>query len=297
MIINSANLDAIRVGFSTAYRRGLGQAQTQYSRVATTIPSSTKENKYGWLGKLPNMREWIGPRHVHGLAEHDYAIRNKTFELTISVDRDDIRDDNLGVYEPMFVEMGESVAAHPDLLVWGALAGGFDTECYDGQYFFDTDHPVLDEDGTPQSVSNFGGGASTAWYLLSTRRALKPVIYQEREKPQFVAKDNPRDENVFMNKEFVYGSDGRWNVGYGFWQMAWGSKTALDKTNYKAARQGLMGMKGDYGRPLGLMPDLLVVPASLEGDAWEVLKAERDAAGATNVYRGTAELLVVPWLA
>jgi phage major head subunit gpT-like protein len=297
MIINSANLNAIRVGFNTSYKRGLTQAQTQYGRVATTVPSATKENKYGWLGKMPNMREWIGPRHIHGIAEHDYAIKNKPFELTIGVDRDDIKDDNLGVYDPLFVEMGESVAAHPDLLVWEALKNGFAAECYDGQYFFDTDHPVLDADGNEVSVANTDGGAGTAWFLLSTKRSLKPIIFQEREKPMFVAKDNPNDENVFRNKQFEYGTDGRWNVGYGFWQMAWGSKQTLDKAHYATARAAIMGMKGDHGRPLGLTPDLLVVPPSLEQQGLEMLKAERDAAGATNVYRATAELLVVPWLA
>lgn len=297
MIINSANLDAIRVGFSTAFRRGLGQAQTQYGRVATTVPSSTKENKYGWLGKFPNMREWIGPRHVHGLAEHDYAVKNKSFELTIGVDRDDIRDDNLGVYDPMFVEMGESTAAHPDLLTWSLLKAGFSTTCYDGQYFFDTDHPVLDEDGTMSSVANTDGGSGTPWFLLCTKRALKPIIYQEREKAQFVAKDNPRDDNVFMNKEFVYGADGRWNVGFGFWQMAWGSKQTLNAENYEEARGGLMGMKGDHGRPLGLAPDLLVVPPSLEGAGRGLLQSQLVNGGESNKWAGTAELLVVPWLA
>jgi phage major head subunit gpT-like protein len=297
MIINSANLDAIRVGFSTAYRRGLGQATSQYSRVATTVPSSTKENKYGWLGKLPNMREWVGPRAVHGLAEHDYAIKNRTYELTIAVDRDDIRDDNLGVYEPMFVEMGESVAAHPDLLVWDLLKNGWSRECYDGQNFFDTDHPVIDEDGSVVSVSNSGGGGGTPWYLLSTRRALKPIIYQEREKAQFVAKDNPRDENVFMNREFVYGSDGRWNVGYGFWQMAYGSAQTLNADNYEAGRGAIMGMKGDHGRPLGLMPDLLVVPPTLEGAGKRLLQSVLVNGGESNPWANSAELLVVPWLA
>ncbi|RJG46442.1 Mu-like prophage major head subunit gpT family protein [Mesorhizobium sp. DCY119] len=297
MIINSANLDAIRVGFSTAFRRGLGQAETDYSRIATTVPSSTKENKYGWLGKLPNLREWIGPRAVHGLAEHDYAIKNKPFEMTVGVDRDDIRDDNLGVYEPMFVEMGESTAAHPDLLVWEAAKEGWSRPCYDGQNYFDGDHAVLDADGTPYSVTNTDEGSAAPWFLLSTRRALKPIIFQEREKPTFVAKDDPRDDNVFMNKEFVYGVDCRRNVGYGFWQMAFGSTQPLTKQRYIAARTAIMEMKGDYGRPLGLRPDLLVVSPSNEGAAFDVLKAERDAAGATNTYRATAELLVTPWLA
>jgi len=297
MIINSANLDAIRVGFSTAFRRGLGQAATQYGRVATTVPSSTKENKYGWLGKLPDMRQWIGPRAVQGLAEHDYSIPNVSYELTVGVDRDDIEDDNLGVYQPMFVEMGEAVARQPDRLVFAALAAGFTTNCYDGQYFFDTDHPVLDGTGAEISVANTDGGSGTAWFLLSTRRALKPIIFQNRKNPMFVMKDRPEDDNVFANKEFQYGVDARRSVGYGFWQMAWGSKQTLNKANYKIAREALMGMKGDHGTPLGLTPDLLVVPPSLEGEALEILNAERDAAGATNVYKGTAELLNSPWLA
>ncbi|PWE29970.1 hypothetical protein DDZ14_16135 [Maritimibacter sp. 55A14] len=297
MIINAANLAALRTGFSTAFNRGLGQAETQFGRIATTVPSTTKENKYGWLGKVPNMSEWIGARHVHGLTEHDYAIRNKSYELTIGVDRDDIEDDNLGVYQPLFVEMGESVAAHPDQLVFAALKNGFTEPAYDGQNFFDTDHPVLDENGQPTTVANTDGGAGTPWFLLSTRRSIRPIIYQTRRAANFVSKDRPTDDNVFDQKEFVYGTDVRWNVGYGFWQMAWGSKQTLNQANYKLARESLLGMKGDHGRPLGITPSLLVVPPSLEGEALELLNAERNAAGATNVYRNTAELLVSPWMA
>lgn len=297
MIINSANLEALRVAFNASFKRGLGQAETQYGRIATTVPSSTKENRYGWLGKMPNMREWVGPRVVHGIAEHDYSIKNKPFELTIGVDRDDIEDDNIGVYDPMFVEMGESVAAHPDQLVWNLLAAGFATECYDGQYFFDTDHPVLDENGNPATVSNFQGGSGTAWYLLNTKRSLKPLIYQERKKPEFVAKDKVTDDNVFSRKEYVYGTESRCNVGFGFWQMAYASKQTLNAANFASARQAMMGLKGDYGRPLGIKPDLLIVPPSLEDEAEEILKADRNAAGATNTQKGKTELLVVPWLA
>lgn len=297
MIINSGNLNAIRVGFNAAYKNGLGMADPQYLRIATTVPSSTRENKYGWLGKMPSMREWIGARVVHSMAEHDYSIKNETFELTIGVDRDDIRDDNLGVYTPMFTDMGESVSSKPDVMVFDALKNGFTTDCYDGQFFFDTDHPVLDENGDMTTAANTDGGAGVPWFLLSTKRSLKPIIYQEREKAVFVARDNPNDSNVFTKKEFQYGSDGRWNVGYGFWQMAWGSKQALDAAHFETAFAAIEGMKGDYGRPLGLTPDLLVVPPSLRSKGLELLNAERNAAGATNVWKDTAELLVVPWLA
>ena len=59
----------------------------------------------------------------------------------------------------------------------------------------------------------------------------------------------------------------------------------------------MMSQKGDYGRPLGIVPDLLVVPPSLEDEAEEILKADRNAAGATNTQKGKVEMLVVPWLA
>ncbi|MBN9504925.1 MAG: Mu-like prophage major head subunit gpT family protein [Altererythrobacter sp.] len=297
MIINSANLGGVRTGFSTLYKGGVGQAQPQYQRIATVVPSSTREQKYGWLGKVPNVREWIGPRSVQNLQQHDYAIKEKKFELTVAVDRDDIETDNIGVYSPMFEEMGRSAGSFWDQLCWGLLKDGFSTACYDGQYFFDSDHPVLDASGAVQSVSNTGGGSGTPWFLLDASRALKPIILQKRRDFSFVAKDRVDDDNVFDNNEFVYGADARANVGFGFWQFAYGSKQTLDASNYASARAALAGLKGDYGRPLGLMPNLLIVAPALESAGRKILNSEFASGGETNEWKGTAELLVVPWLA
>lgn len=297
MKITSANLNSLRVGFKTSFQGGLSQAPSQYKRIATVVPSSTREERYGWLNKLPNIREWIGDRVIQNVSESDYSIKNKPFEMTIGVDRDDIDDDTLGTYKPLFEEMGMAVGAFPDQLVFPLLKAGFTTKCYDGQYFFDTDHPVLDENGNEVSVSNSGGGSGTGWYLMCTKRAIKPIIYQERKSFEFVALDNPDDPNVFRKKEFQYGVDGRANVGFGFWQFAYGSKQTLDGTSYEAARVAIMGMKGDFGRPLGLVPDTLVVPPSLEGAGKALLSSQLVNGGESNKWAGTAELFVSPWLA
>jgi phage major head subunit gpT-like protein len=297
MIINRANLDAVRTGFHSAFKKGLGQTSSLYTNIATTVPASTKKQDYGWLGKMPNVREWIGPRAVQSLAEHSYSITEKKWELTIGVDRDDIETDNIGVYSPLFEEMGMSIGAHWDTLCWGLLKDGFATDCYDGQSYFDTDHPVLDANGETVSIANTDGGNGTPWFLIDDSRVLKPIILQKRKDFNFVAKDKETDDNVFDQNEFIYGSDARANAGFGFWQFAWGSKQALDMDHYKAGRVGLAEMKGDYGRPLGLSGKTLVVPPSLEEQGLEIVNAERNAAGATNVYKGTAKLLVVPWLA
>lgn len=301
MLVNAENLNNLRVGYRTTFQNGLAMASTMHTRISTPVPSSTKEQKYGWLGKIPNVREWIGPRQVQNLQQHDYAIKEKPWELTVAVDRDDIETDNLGIYTPMFQEMGQSTGAHWDLLVFGLLKGGWTTKCYDGQNYFDTDHPVLDANGNVTSVANTDNGAGAPWFLIDVSRALKPVILQKRRDFQFVAKDKLDDDNVFNNREFVYGADARGNVGFGFWQFAWGSKQALDAAHYAAARAALAGMKGDYGRPLGLLTGatkpLLVYPPSLESAALKIVNNELGAGGETNEWKGTAEPLMVSWLA
>lgn len=296
MIINGSNLNALRAGFTSLYNDSYANAPIDWNKVAMEVNSTGPEQKYGWLGLLPRMREWLGDRVINNLKAHDYAVKNKDFEMTVGVSRNDIEDDNLGIYAPMFQMMGDASAKHPDELVFDLLKKGFETECYDGQNFFDADHPVVDEAGVEQSVSNTGGGSGAAWFLLDTTKPIKPLIFQKRRNYEMVSMDNPTDENVFMRKEYVYGVDARVNAGLGLWQLAYGSKQALDATNYNAARVSLQSRKGDHGKPLALKGSLLVVGPSNEAKALELIKAERNAAGATNIYQGTAEVLVVPYL-
>lgn len=62
-----------------------------------------------------------------------------------------------------------------------------------------------------------------AWYLLDTSKVIKPLIFQERKKPEFVSHTNPESDRVFMEKKFVYGVDARGNAGFTLWQLAYGS--------------------------------------------------------------------------
>ncbi|MEQ8585242.1 MAG: Mu-like prophage major head subunit gpT family protein [Thalassobaculaceae bacterium] len=297
MLINAQNLRTIQVGFKATFQGGLAQAESQHAVVAMSVPSSSSSETYGWLGQIPGMRKWVGDRVIHGLQAHDYSIVNEDFELTVGVDRNDIADDRLGIYSPMFSEMGRAAEAHKDELVWGLLKAGFTTPCYDGQYFFDTDHPVLDAQGNPTSVSNTGGGSGAPWFLIDDSRAIKPVILQNRKENEFVSKDALTDDNVFHKKTFLYGVDARRQVGFGLWQLAYGSKQTLDAANYEAARLALTGQKGDFGRPLAVMGKKLIVGPSNEGPARKLIENETKANGETNEWRGTADVVVVPWLA
>ena len=65
--------------------------------------------------------------------------------------------------------------------------------------------------------------SDTAWFLLATKRPIKPLIYQQRKKAKFVSITDETSPNVFMSKKFLYGADSRGNAGFGFWQMGVGS--------------------------------------------------------------------------
>lgn len=291
LVINAVNIAAVYNGFKTLFKNAFAGHTPQWSRIATLVPSTTKTENYGWLSSWPKLREWLGDRQVKSLQAFGYSVTNKKFESSIAVPRDDIEDETYGVFGNLFAEMGYAAATHPDELVFPMLAAGNSTVCYDGQNFFDIDHPV-----GAGVVSNWGGGSGTAWYLLDTSRPLKPLIFQKRRDYELKAMNSLEDESVFMRDEYRYGVDARCNAGYGLWQLAYGSKQSLDETNFEAACLALATMKDDEGRPLGVRGNLLVVPPSLELSAWKLVKSQTLANGAENPYFGRAEVLVSPWL-
>lgn len=297
MIINRQNLSLLHTGFKAAFQNAFQGAPIDYNQLVLEVTSTTAIEQYGWLGATTRFREWIGDRVIQNLGLHDYAIKNRTFENTVGVPREAIEDDQYGTYTPLMAQLGQDAAEHPSELVYGLLKAGFSTSCYDGQYFFDTDHPVLGANGQEVSVSNSQGGAGTPWFLLDTTRVMRPLILQKRKPYNFVSMDQEKDENVFNRKEYVYGVDARLNVGFGLWQLAYASQQTLDATNFGAAYAAMQGLKGDNGRPLGIRPKLLVVPPSLREAALSVVKAERNANGATNINRDVVDVLVTPWLA
>lgn len=295
MQITPSNLGLLKQGFNAAFKGAFTSVSPMWDKIAMLVPSTSSEEVYAWLGANTKLREWIGERVHQNLKLHGYTIKNKTFEGTVSVPREAIEDDQYGTYSPLVSQMGQDANLHPDELLFGLIQLGISTLCYDGQYFFDTDHPV-GLSGQEASVSNFTAGAGNPWYLLDTTKVLKPFIVQKRRDYAFVAKTNLTDENVFNKNEFVFGVDGRLNVGFGLWQQAYCSKATLDSAGYEAARTAMMSFKADNGKPLGITPNILLVGPSNEKKALDMVTAERLANGADNVYRNTAKVITCPWL-
>lgn len=297
--LTPTSLRALNTQFSGIYQSAYDAATPFYEGFTTRAPSNSKSNTYGWMAKLPKMREWLGERVVNRLASRGFVIENKKFELTLAVSRDDFDDDNLGVYTPVAAAIGEEARKHPDDLLIDLMNNGHlsTATCFDGQNFFDTDHPVNMDDPASAVQSNYRtsttlssttffemraamagflgdngrplgcqgvvlvvppalekvaletvaaatvstGGANVAyqlakvvvipelggtttkdktWYLLDTRKMIKPFVFQDRRKTAFVQKFSESDENVLMRDEYLWAASGRYNIGYGPWFLA-----------------------------------------------------------------------------
>jgi len=228
MILNASTLEAIQLGFQAIFYDALKGANPIWPKVAMRTASNSKTEVYPWLGAAPVMEEWLDERSLANIKAYKWTIENKDWANGIEVDRNDIQDDKIGIYNPMVQSLGYAAAIHPDKLIFqDLLLNGFSTTCYDGQYFFDTDHPRMD-------------GLS-----------------------------------VQSNKHSL----------------------TLTADNYATVRATMMALTDDRGNPLGVMPNLLVVPPQLEQTALEIVKADRNSSGATNVLKGSADVLVAPYLA
>lgn len=287
MLITPAAIAALNVSFSTIFKSAFDSTPEWGPKVATQVPSSTRSNTYGWMKKLGSLRKWLGPRLIQNLSAHSYTLENEPYEMTVGVDRDDIKDDNLGVYNPLIADMAASARKWPDQLLKTILQGGTSGLGFDGVPFFSNAHPLNPAGnqtnnftGTALSDTNFGvvraamgsftgadgevlgvmprllivppqledtanrivtaeygangstnvqkGQASvlvvpelanqaTTWYVADIARPIKPLIFQLREPPVMVSKTAPTDDNVFFERQFIWGVDARGAAGYGPW--------------------------------------------------------------------------------
>ena len=293
-VVTSDFLAATYQGLRALYMETFEATTPEWNKVAMESKSDTETEDYSWIAEVPGMKEWVDERTLEALKQFSFSIKNKDWESTISVDRNTMEDNKLGQIKPRIQDMAMAAKMHPDELVFALLAAGFATNCYDGQYFFDVDHPLengvqsnkitdalgatglqnaltvgrrlkgytgrplnivfdtlvvppeleipgrklLFADRNDAGATNIMKGVldnllvspyladTNNWFILCTKRPLKPVILQMRKRPDFLALDRPDDYNAFMKKQFMYGVDARYNVGFGLYQLAVGSEVA-----------------------------------------------------------------------
>ena len=155
--VNAATLIATQRTFRALFRSSFDGATSFWMKHAMEVASTNAAEIYNWLGRVPAMREWIDEKQSQQLRGFDFTIRNKDFESTIEVDRNVIEDDQLGQFQPRIADLGIRARQHPDKLLSDVRKAGAAALCYDGQFFYDTDH----KEGDSGAMSNKLTGTGT----------------------------------------------------------------------------------------------------------------------------------------
>lgn len=152
MKLTRENLDALFTALNAALTRGLAQTWDGWMKWAMVVQSSGAGETYPLALVTGGMREWIGPRVRNKLDTGKLTVLNRDFEHEEAVSRNDIEDDHIGMYAPIFEAMGVDAGNLWRRLATEALLGA--PKWADGANFFS--NRTL---GRKASVNNTVAGA------------------------------------------------------------------------------------------------------------------------------------------
>lgn len=174
-IVRTAALASLQTGLSLQFAGAYDSPrELVYKQVCSEVPSTKKNLLLAIADMFPQMRKWVGDRVFHNPAEHSQLIENPHYELSMEVDADDVEDDELGGYFLSSAGLGERASQHPDVLLATLMQAAHAMLGFDGQFYFDTDHPIDVKAGTgAQSNYEASGRALTAanWELVKANMA------------------------------------------------------------------------------------------------------------------------------
>ena len=152
MDATNANLQIFFTGLSTQFRQGYTKIGPWAGAVATTVPSDTELETYGWMDAIGQVTEWIGPRSVNAIPTQSRSVTNRNWQRTDSITRPKFEDDKFALFGPRAEDMGQAAAKLHDIQIVKLMQSTATTQsgpavtgnpvCFDGVTFFNASHPV-----------------------------------------------------------------------------------------------------------------------------------------------------------
>lgn len=215
MDINRSNMDALFQTYNTAFSDGMQAAGTPSNPEIVTIEelammgtSAGAATVHGWLNQIGGMREWIGDRVIANIESGKLSVVNKDFEKTVAVPRNDIEDDQYGVYSPLIGAMGNSAGA-----LWMTL--GISALCANGAWADDSAFFLTNRKFGGNTINNKTTSALSATTFKAARVAMESYKLHGDEPAEVIPttlvvgpslRDTAWD---IIENEFVSSSDGK----------------------------------------------------------------------------------------
>ncbi len=272
MEITLGNLQAVFTGLKATFAEAVQSAESeQIEQLMERVPSTTDTEQYPVATLLGDLEEVLDEVTITSIGRYVQSVPNRTFARIVQVKRNDIADDNVGVYRPGVRQLGRRAALYPLRLAVESLLAGFTDQWIDGQPVFSASHTWpggqnwsnrndlalsgdnfdaacralegrLGPDGAPlglvprllvcgielrataeeileiQFLSNGASnrrykrcdlmvlprlGSNKAWFVIDND-PVRPMVLQDREGPEFTAKDDPADDDAFYRERYAY---------------------------------------------------------------------------------------------
>ena len=160
MIVDTVLLEK---GLKAAFNKAMtgiiadGGATKALEAITSVLPSEGKDEKYGFLGDTPVVAEWFGDKTTGHITDYNYTLTNKNYYAALSIDRNEIKDDRMGILMPRIAGMVSTMQRYKWDLVIAQIVAGTSLLAYDATAYFSSSHtsPTLDNllDGTSSTLA------------------------------------------------------------------------------------------------------------------------------------------------
>jgi phage major head subunit gpT-like protein len=100
---------------NTTIRQAWSELKPEYPLYTTTVNMGERSIfEDAWIGRMPKMRLWSGPRVYHGPGALTYTVVPEPFELSYILDMFKYADDGFGVFYPMLLDYAYQVRMWPE---------------------------------------------------------------------------------------------------------------------------------------------------------------------------------------
>ena len=130
-------------GARAGFLQALKDTPQQWRTIANEFPMSAKAVDLVDLGAAPMPVESGAGLTIQDFIEKTLQVKPKDWDITVYYSHNAMMDDQTGTLERRVRGAGTNFNKHMDKLIFQALNAGDAATyglCYDGQYFFDTDH-------------------------------------------------------------------------------------------------------------------------------------------------------------
>ena len=157
MELNRSNLSAMRTAFNLRFKQGVEGYQPVYNQLAMIEGDIAHDAiEFPFIEQFSGMREWLGDRQFKNLSTKTIRVKEKPFELSISIPRRAIETDNYGMYGAAITMMGEKTEELWDELVINAMTNP--ENWFDGNPFYSASRKY----GTGANAGTINNTASLA---------------------------------------------------------------------------------------------------------------------------------------